>query len=445
MKTFPPPEPGFGPALSPILARLHALHPKLIDLSLGRLERLLAALGHPERRLPPVIHIAGTNGKGSTAAFCRAIAEAAGLSAHVYTSPHLVRFNERIRLAGRLATDAELQAALEEVERVNAGAPITVFEVITAAAFLLFAETPADIAVIEVGLGGRFDATNVIPPPRAAAITSISLDHREFLGDTLEAIAGEKAGIIKPGAPVVTGAQAPGVRAVFEARAAAAGVPLLARGRDWEVAARPGGFRFRMGEIDWELPDPPQLPGCFQHDNAGIAIAALLAGGFPLDRDTVAAGLRRAEWPARMQRLSGGLADLLPGDWELWLDGGHNPGAGAALAEHIAAAWPDRPCHLIVGMKQSKDAAEFLRPLRPLARRLFAVAEPGQHLAMPVADIIAAAEGKAEGAERVSAALARLAAEEPARPPARVLICGSLYLAGEILRQQEAAALPASF
>jgi dihydrofolate synthase/folylpolyglutamate synthase len=445
VKTFPPPEPGYGPALSPILARLHALHPRLIDLSLGRLERLLAALGHPERRLPPVIHIAGTNGKGSTAAFCRAIAEAAGLSAHVYTSPHLVRFNERIRLAGRLATDAEIQAALEEVERVNGGAPITVFEVITAAAFLLFAAVPADIAIIEVGLGGRADATNVIPPPAAAAITSISLDHREFLGDTLEAIAGEKAGIIKPGAPVVTGAQTPAVRAVFEARARAAGVPLFARGRDWEVHPEAGGIRFEMGELRWALPAPAHLPGAFQYDNAGIAIAALRAGGFPLDAAAAAAGLRRAEWPARLQRLEGGLADLLAPGWELWLDGGHNPGAGVALAAHIAAAWRDRPLHLVVGMKQSKDAAEFLRPLRPLARRLFAVAEPGQHLAMPVAEIIAAAGGEAEGAERVSAALLRLRAEEAASPPARVLICGSLYLAGEILRQQEASALPASF
>ena len=435
MKGFPPPEPGYGPALSPIVARLHALHPTLIDLSLGRLERLLAGLGHPERRLPPVIHIAGTNGKGSTAAFTRAIAEAAGLAVHVYTSPHLVRFNERVRLAGRLASDAELFSALEEVERVNAGAPITVFEVITAAAFLLFAAIPADLAVIEVGLGGRADATNVIPAPAASAITSISLDHREFLGDTLAAIAGEKAGIIKPGAPAVTGTQTAEVLAVFEAAARRAGTTLAARGREWTASVDAGGWRFADRDDHFALPLPTHLPGRFQIDNAGIAIAALRAAGFRWPENTVAAGLASAEWPARLQRLAGGLAGLLPEDWELWLDGGHNPGAGIALAEHLGRAWGDRPVHLIIGMKQTKDAAEFLRPLLPHAASVLAVAEPGQHLAMPIPAIIAAANGRARPGGSVAEALHRLPKDGPS---ARVLICGSLYLAGEVLRQASA-------
>lgn len=432
MKGFPPPEPGYGPALSPIVARLHALHPTLIDLSLGRLERLLARLGHPERRLPPVIHIAGTNGKGSTAAFTRAIAEAAGLAVHVYTSPHLVRFNERVRLAGRLASDAELFAALEEVERVNAGAPITVFEVITAAAFLLFAATPADLAVIEVGLGGRADATNVIPPPAATAITSISLDHREFLGDTLAAIAGEKAGIIKPGAPAVTGAQAGEVLAVLDAAAGRCETTLAARGRAWTAEITGGGWRFADHDGNLALPCPARLPGRFQIDNAGIAIAALRQAGLRWPEAVVAAGLASAEWPARLQRLAGGLASLLPADWELWLDGGHNPGAGVALAEHVGRAWADRPVHLIVGMKQTKDADLFLRPLLSRAASVLAVAEPAQHLAMPIPAIIAASGGRAVPGGSVAEALHRL---PKSGPPARVLICGSLYLAGEVLKQ----------
>ncbi len=437
MKEFPPPEPGLGPALTPIVARLHTLHPTLIDLSLGRLERLLARLGHPERHLPPVIHIAGTNGKGSTAAFTRAIAEAAGLTVHVYTSPHLVRFNERVRIAGRLASDAELFAALEEVERVNDGAPITVFEVITAAAFLLFAQIPADLAVIEVGLGGRADATNVIPAPAASAITSISLDHREFLGETLTAIASEKAGIIKPLAPVVTGAQEQKVLAVLAAVAARAKTSLAARGREWSAEIAAEGWRFADGEEEFLLPRPTRLLGAFQIDNAGIAIAALRAAGLRWPAPVLAAGLQAAEWPARLQRLSGELAALLPGGWELWLDGGHNPGAGVALADHLASAWSERPVHLIVGMKQSKDAAEFLRPLIPHAASIFAVAEPGQHLAMPVEAIIAAAGGRALAGGSVAAALAHL---PKAGPPSRVLICGSLYLAGEVLKRDAAPA-----
>ncbi len=413
--------------IEPLVARLHGLYPRLIDLSLDRLRRLLGELGHPERRLPPVLHVAGTNGKGSTCAFARAIAETAGWRVHVYSSPHLVHFRERIRLAGRLVDDAALAGALEHVEAVNAGQPITVFEVITAAAFWLFANTPAELCVLEVGLGGRGDATNVIERAAASAITSLSLDHRDLLGDTLEAIAGEKAGIMRPGVPTTTGAQPAEALQALQAHADRLGTPLLARGRDWEIATGGGGLRYTdvAGALDLPLPG---LLGDHQFDNAGIAVAALRASRLPLPA-TAFAGVAQARWPGRMQRLEGRLADALPADWELWLDGGHNPGAGLALAG-VLANWRDRPRHLIVGMKQGKDAADFLRPLVPLAASLWAVQEPEQHLALPVDAIVAASGGAARPGPRVLDALRRLDG-----PPARVLICGSLYLAGDLLKQ----------
>jgi dihydrofolate synthase/folylpolyglutamate synthase len=422
-----------GGRFDAIVERLHRLYPVLIDLSLDRIAALLAKLDHPERRLPPVIHVAGTNGKGSTCAFLRAMAEAAGLRAHVFTSPHLVRFNERIRLAGKLVDDTTLADALEEVERANAGAPVTVFEVITAVAFLLFARVPAELCVLEVGLGGRADATNVLDRPAAGAITSISLDHREFLGDTVQAIAFEKAGIMKPGLTVATGAQPAEVLQVLAAQAAAIGARLLARGTDWQVEPTATGLRYTDAAGTLDLP-PPGLAGPFQHDNAGIAVAALRASGVRVPEAAIAAGLVRVEWPARLQRLGGRLAGMLPPDWELWLDGGHNPGAGQALAGHLRA-WSDRPTHLVVGMKQTKDAREFLRPLLPLAASVWAVAEPGQYLALPVEAVIAASGGAARPGPTVVEALARLVAPGG---PARVLICGSLYLAGEVLKADAA-------
>jgi len=415
-----------------ILDRLSGLHPRLIDLSLERLQTLLARLGHPEQHLPPVIHVAGTNGKGSTCAFLRAIGEAAGMRVHVYTSPHLVHFRERIRLAGSLADDALLAATLEEVEATNAGAPITVFEVITALAFVLFARVPAELCVLEVGLGGRGDATNVIAQPACCAITSISLDHREMLGDTVGAIAAEKAGIIKPGVPVVTGAQPEDALAVIAERA---GRLLSARGRDWWVQPTATGFRYRDGQGSLDLP-PPALLGQHQFDNAGIAIAALRSAGLALPTEAFAAGIARAQWPARLQRLDGRLAHMLPAGWELWLDGGHNPAAGEMLARHLAG-WSDMPTHVIVGIKKSKDQAGFLRPLLGVSASLWAVAEPGQHLAMPVDAIIAASEGRARPGPTVKAALEAIIARGGG--PARVLICGSLFLAGEVLKQEAAA------
>ncbi len=418
-----------------IVERLHALHPKLIDLSLGRMERALAMLGHPERRLPPVIHVAGTNGKGSTCAFIRAIAEAAGQRVHVYTSPHLVHFHERVRLAGALVTDEALSAALEEVETLNKGEPITVFEITTAVALLLFSRVPADLLVLEVGLGGVYDATNVVAQPAATAIASISMDHMDFLGDRLDGIALEKAGIMKPGVPCATGFQNPEAMAVLERVAAEKGAPLLARGRDWRCALTTSGLRYGDARSELDLPRPA-LRGPHQADNAGIAITALRAWGPEwLSDDAIARGIAQATWPARMQRLDGALARMLPAGFELWLDGGHNAGAGVAIAEHLAG-WRDRPLHLVVGMKKGKASEAFLRPLIPFATTLTAVAEPGQHLAMSVEDIVAASGGVAVPGPTVADALARIAHEGA---PGRVLVCGSLYLAGEILKAEGAA------
>jgi dihydrofolate synthase/folylpolyglutamate synthase len=433
-----------GGRFEAMVARLHALHPTLIDLSLDRVLRLLAALGHPERRLPRVIHVAGTNGKGSTCAFLRAIAEAAGLRAHVFTSPHLVSFNERIRIAGTLVDDDALADALARVEAANAGQAITVFEVITAAALLLFARHPADLCVLEVGLGGRLDATNVVDRPAAAAITSISIDHREFLGDTIAKIAREKAGIIKPDCPAVTGHQCQEAMDVLHARATECGVALRARGSAWRITpvtgtgTGAGGLRYEdaAGVLDLPLPG---LPGAHQHDNAGIAVAALRASGLRLPDAAYAVGVAGACWPGRMQRLTGRLARAVPPGWELWLDGGHNVGAAVAIADHLRS-WQDRPASVIVGMKNTKDAAGFLAPLLATGATLFAVTEPGQHLAMPVEAVVAASGGRAHAGPTVAEALARL---PRTGAPGRALICGSLYLAGEVLKL-DAATRPAA-
>ncbi|MCU0984491.1 MAG: bifunctional folylpolyglutamate synthase/dihydrofolate synthase [Acetobacteraceae bacterium] len=420
------------PPSETVMARLARLHPKLIDLSLGRIERLLARLGHPERRLPPVLHVAGTNGKGSTCAFARAIAEAAGMRTHVYTSPHLVSFHERIRLAGELVTDEALTEALERAERANGDAPITVFEITTAAAFLLFAEAPADFLVLEVGLGGRLDATNVVAKPAATAITSIAMDHMDFLGDTLAAIAAEKAGIMKPGVPCATGRQAPEAGAVFRRIAGERGARLLARDEAWRITPEGAGLRYEDGGGTLTLP-PPSLLGEHQHDNAGIAIAALRATGDARFTDAAfATGLATATWPARLQRLARGpLLSLLPEGWELWLDGGHNADAGRALAAHLAADLT-MPWHVIVGMKSGKGTEGFLAPLIPHAASLWAVAEPDQHLAQPPEAIVAASGGVARIGPRVADAVAAIS--RAGGLPGRVLICGSLYLAGVVLR-----------
>jgi dihydrofolate synthase/folylpolyglutamate synthase len=411
-----------------ILARLQTLYPTLIDLSLGRIARLLAALDDPQRRLPPVIHVAGTNGKGSTCAFLRAIAEAADWRVHVGTSPHLVRLNERFRIAGQLVSDGELADVLAEIERVNAGAPITVFEVLTAAEFMLFATHPAELCIVEVGLGGRFDATNVLAAPAACAITSLSLDHQEFLGDRLDKIALEKAGIMKPDRPAVTGFQAPEALDVLVDHAALIGARLLVRGEAWDIAPTQDGLRYQddMGSLTLGR---PSLLGAHQVENAGIAIAALRASSLNLPQSAFG-GIGKASWPARLQRLTGALTTALGHGFELWLDGGHNEAAGKILADYINDAWREQPTYLLVGMKQGKNASAFLKPLLRLVTATWAVREPEQHLALSVDDIIEASGGIAQAGPGIIGALGQVAK----LPPGRVLICGSLYLAAEALK-----------
>ncbi|MXV45013.1 bifunctional folylpolyglutamate synthase/dihydrofolate synthase [Saccharibacter sp. 17.LH.SD] len=414
-----------------VLLRLQELHPKLIDLSLGRLEALLARLNHPERHLPPVIHVAGTNGKGSTCASLRAIAEHAGLRTHVMTSPHLLDVTERFRLAGTLVSEDQLIETLEEIERLNQGEPITVFEVLTAAGLLLFSRIPADLAIIEVGLGGRFDATNVITAPRACIITSVSLDHQAFLGNDIASIAREKAGIIKQDVPVIVAPQEPEALQAISSVAQQHEAPFFLLDRDITADVKNGHLHYHDDQGSLTLPEPA-LKGKHQVQNTALAIAALRHSDLALP-DTAYNGIANTFWPARLQRLHGSLASLLPQGWELILDGGHNPGAGDALA-HTMAQWKDRPLHIVVGLKDSKDASGFLRPLLPYVKTIQAVAEPDQHLAMPVEKIQEAARqagGDAIIGPTVHDALTRLTQHHNQdNKPARVLICGSLYLAG---------------
>jgi dihydrofolate synthase / folylpolyglutamate synthase len=428
------------PSMDAVVQRLFALHPKRIDLSLGRIERLLAALDHPERRLPPVIHVAGTNGKGSTIAFARAILEAAGKRVHVYTSPNLVRLNERFRLGrtggGKLVDDAELADALAECEAGNAGAPITVFEVETAAGFLLFSRHPADVLLLEVGLGGRLDATNVIERPLASVITRVSIDHREFLGDTVADIAAEKAGILKPGVPAVISSQAREALAVIERQAARLRAPLAIGGENWTATEERGRLVYQDADGLLDLP-APKLYGRHQFENAGAAIAALRAAGLKLPGAAFEAGMIRVDWPARMQRLShGGLADLVPAESELWLDGGHNADGGRAIAAAIADLEErvSRPLVLIVGMLSTKDSAGFLKNFSGLACRVIAL-PIHQDKAVPaaaLADIARDVGIPALACDDLHGALA-VVGKLDLDPAPRILITGSLYLAGEVL------------
>jgi dihydrofolate synthase/folylpolyglutamate synthase len=420
-----------------VLERLLLLHPRLIDLSLERVRRLLAALGEPQEALPPAIHVAGTNGKGSTIAFLRAALEAAGYRVHVYTQPHLVRFNERIRLAGRLIEDERLVALLEECERVNGGAAITHFEITTAAALLAFARVPADVVLIETGLGGRFDATNVLAHPAVTVITPISLDHQHYLGDTVAAIAGEKAGIFKAMRPAVLAPQSADAAAVLEARAHAVGAPLFRADAEWRAAPEDGGgLRYEGRRWPALALPPPGLFGRHQYDNAGTALAALdRLEGLALAPAALARGLRAVDWPARLQRLRRGpLVGALPRGWELWLDGAHNEGGGAALAA-VAAGWQEKPLRLVFGMRRNHDARALLRPLVPFAAGLAALAIPGEAQALAAEEIVAAA--REVGLPAVAATSLGAAVETAAQGPGpgRVLVCGSLYLAGRVLQE----------
>ena len=423
-----------------ILNRLLSLHPKIIDLSLERMERILARLGNPERKLPPVIHVAGTNGKGSTVAYIKSILEQAGLKVHCYTSPHLVKFHERIYVAGATIAEEKLSALLEECEAANGQAPITFFEITTAAAFLAYARTPAEYLVLEVGLGGRLDATNVIPKPALSVITTIDYDHQQYLGNTLTAIAHEKAGILKSGVPAIIGAQPDEARAEIERVAEKVGSPVFIANQDWQAFEQHGRMVFQdeNGLLDLSL---PQLKGRHQVDNAGNAIAAIrLLDDARVSESHIEQGLKSVIWPARMQRLGAGvLTILIPKDAELWLDGGHNPSAGRV----IARAFSDindrhsRPLVLIWGMLNTKDAASFIEPFAGLAQRVVTITIPDEPNAVPADELAEIARSRNLSAETATSLTKALGQALLTTPAPRILICGSLYLAGHVLSVHE--------
>jgi dihydrofolate synthase/folylpolyglutamate synthase len=414
-----------------ILQRMMALHPKVIDLTLDRVWTLLEKLDDPHTKLPPVIHIAGTNGKGSTQAMIRAGLEQSGASVHAYTSPHLARFHERIRLAGDLISEPALTDILDQCYTTNGPDPITYFEITTVAALLAFAQTPADFTLLEVGLGGRLDATNVVDTPAVTVITPVDLDHQQFLGNTLAAIAGEKAGIIKRGVTCVVGPQHTEAMDVIEAKAARLGAPLLAYGQHWHVSSARDRLIYQdeTGLLDLPL---PVLRGPHQVMNAGAAIATLRH----LGRDEAAcqAAVTHAYWPARMEHLTSGALVEIAKPAELWLDGGHNPAAGRALAATLKAQSP-RPTHLICGMLNTKDIDGYLQPLADVAASLTAVSIPDEINTVPAAQTALAAQRvgfQAKTAPDVATAIRQIVQDAP---NARILICGSLYLAGHVMRE----------
>ncbi|MEO0749782.1 MAG: folylpolyglutamate synthase/dihydrofolate synthase family protein [Pseudomonadota bacterium] len=414
-----------------ILDRMMSLHPKIIDLTLDRVWHLLDRLGNPQNALPPVVHIAGTNGKGSTLAMLRAGLEGAGHRVHAYTSPHLARFHERIYLAGSLISEADLTAVLDECYAANDGAPITYFEITTCAALLAMSRTDADYTLLEVGLGGRLDATNVIEKPALTVITPVSMDHEGFLGDTIEEIAGEKAGILKRGVTCVVSPQSDAGLETIEAQAAKIGAPLLAHGQHWHVNTEHGRLIFQDETGLRDLP-LPNLLGAHQIQNAGATLAGLRHLG--IAERGLEAAVTSARWPARMQRLRSGPLIEAAGQAELWLDGGHNPAAGQALGGYLSTL-PGRPTRLVCGMMNTKDVAGYMTPLAAHAATLTAVSIPGEVNTLPAEDTARIAKdcGMAVStAENAEAAVAAIVAEEP---EARILICGSLYLAGAILRE----------
>ena len=420
-----------APTSDAILERMMSLHPKIIDLTLGRVHALLAALDHPERKLPPVIHIAGTNGKGSTQAMIRAGLEGAGKAVHAYTSPHLARFHERILLAGEHISEPALTDLLDRCYTANNGETITYFEITTIAGILAFTEVPADYTLLEVGLGGLLDATNVVDRPALTVITPVSIDHTQFLGETLPEIAREKAGIIKRGVPCVVGPQPDAALEVIEATANRLGAPLLAYGQHWHVYEERGRLIYQdeTGLLDLPLPN---LIGAHQIQNAGIALAALRHLGF--DETACEAAVTNATWPARLQHLRHGPLIDAADAAELWLDGGHNPAAGHALAEALTRL-PSRPLHLICGMLNTKDVTGYLRPLAAIAQSLHAVSIPNEVNTLPAADTAKAATDVGMAAYEAESVLAAILTITRSTPNARILICGSLYLAGAVLRE----------
>ncbi len=420
-----------APTSDLILERMMALHPKIIDLTLDRVWRLLAALDHPERKMPPVIHIAGTNGKGSTQALIRAGLEGGGKAVHAYTSPHLARFHERIRLAGELISEEQLSEMLDECYAANGGESITYFEITTVAGLLAFARTPADYTLLEVGLGGRLDATNVVDTPLLSVITPISIDHEQFLGDTLTKIATEKAGVIKRGVPVIVGPQPDEVMEVIEATAARLGAPVLACGQHWHVSEERGRLVFQdeTGLLDLPM---PALIGAHQVQNAGAALMALRHLGF--DEAACTAAMENAVWPARLQHLRQGPLVELAESAELWLDGGHNAAAGQALAEALGRL-PKRKLHLICGMLNTKDVSGYLAPLAAVSESLHAVSIPGEAATLSGEETAKAATSVGLTSATAESAAEAVKAIRSEHPDARILICGSLYLAGHILRE----------
>jgi dihydrofolate synthase/folylpolyglutamate synthase len=416
-----------------ILKRLSGLHPKLIDLSLDRILPLLEELGNPHEKLPPVIHVAGTNAKGSTIAYLRAFLEAAGKTVHVYNSPHLVRFNERIRLAGKLVGTRRLNDVLERVEKVNAGRNITFFEITTTAAFVLYAETPADYLLLETGMGGTYDTTNVVKHPLGVVITPVDLDHQGFLGNTIGEIAVSKAGILKRGSKAVIGLQRDEGRAVIDRAARKLGITPLYQGEDFHGTAQDGRLVYQDESGLLDLP-PPALLGAHQFDNAALAIAASRHFGLPVDSDAFARGLRNVVWPARMMPLHGKLRDMLGEGAELWLDGGHNVHGAIAIAHAIADMNRVRPAPLvlIMGMMNNRSPAEFLAPFAGKVEQVLALTVPGEPNAHTAEEITA--QAKAAGFNATAKPNVMSALREAAKVPnARVLICGSLYLAGDVL------------
>lgn len=425
-----------------VLERLMHLHPKVIDLNLERVHRLLERLDHPERKLPPTIHVAGTNGKGSVIAYMRAALEESGYRVHVYTSPHLVKFHERIRLAGDLIDENDLIGLLEVCEQANDHEPITFFEITTVAAILAFAREPADILIMETGLGGRLDATNVIAKPAMTAITEVSLDHQQFLGDSIAEIAGEKAGILKAGTTCVVAGQVDEALVTIEKRAAEIGAPLLIEGRDWTVERLSSGFKVKADGEERYLP-APALPGEHQITNAAVAAVALeRLDRFDVPGEAMARGLTMANWPARFQKLKRGpLVDMLPRTWDLWLDGGHNEAAARSIAAEVRR-WrekgDERPLHLVFGMLNSKDPREFLLPLADIATSVRALTIPGEGNALPGAQLAVLARANGiPGVETQSPGDAIDSISKASDGPGIVLICGSLYLAGCILAENE--------
>lgn len=425
-----------------VLAQIANRRPVIVDLSLDRVTAALSRLGDPHKKLPPVFHVAGTNGKGSTIAFLRAILEAAGKSVHVYTSPHLVRFNERIVLAGNEISDKKLIDALNRTDAAMGDDMLTYFETTTCAAFLAFAETPADFAIVEVGLGGRLDATNVIDAPLATIVAPVDLDHQAFLGDTIDEIAREKAGIFKRGRPAVISAQSPDAMATLQQCAHKTGAPIHAFGEQWSTLSEHGRLIFQDDDGLCDL-DPPRLTGAHQLENAGTAVAAIRASSVDVTDEQLSTGIAAAQWPARMQRLTHGpLIDLvmdLTGETpDLWLDGGHNPHAAIAIARVMAdlETRKARPLIMISGMQTNKDASGYFAQFVGLAAEVFCIAAD-QDSALPAADLAQAAQRaglKARVGTRIENAVRQACADNKNEPP-RILISGSLYLAGEVLRE----------